>query len=129
LGGESGFHKGVEGILGEISLSRCTTWVSDWHGNWGIFAWGLDVLVVEESRDSHLEKIVSGEAGTSSILSVVSSDSGKVWDGFLVSINDEVLVNGGVNDGSNLSLNLFDNEWNDGRFEKWDEDGGNLSNE
>lgn len=129
MGGESGFHKGVEGILGEISLSSLTTWVSGWHGDWGIFAWGLVVLVIEESRDSHLEDVVSGEGGTCSLLSVVGSDSSKVWDGFLVSINDEVFVNGGVNDGSNLSLNLFDNEWNDGRFEKWDEDGCNLGNE
>jgi hypothetical protein len=126
LSGESGFHQGVEGVLRKISLSRLTSWVSDWHGDRGIFAWGLDVTVEEESRDSPLEDVIGGEGGTGSILSVVSCDSSKVWDGFLVSVNDKVLVDGEVNDSSDLGLNLFYNEWDYGGFEKWDEDGGNL---
>ena len=60
--------------------------------------------------------------GTCSILSVVTGDSSKIWDGFLVSVDDEVLVDGGVNNGNNLSLNLFDNKWDNGGFEQWDED-------
>lgn len=61
-------------------------------------------------------------------MSVVSGDSSKIWDGLLISVDDEVLVDGGVNDGNNLSLNLFDNKWNNGGFEEWDEDGGNFGN-
>jgi hypothetical protein len=60
--------------------------------------------------------------GTFTVLSVVTSDSSKIWNGFLVSVDDEVLVDGGVNNGNNLSLNLFDNKWDNGGFEKWDED-------
>ena len=55
-------------------------------------------------------------------MSVVTGDSSKIWDGFLVSVDDEVLVDGGVNNGNNLSLNLFDNKWDNGGFEQWDED-------
>jgi hypothetical protein len=62
-------------------------------------------------------------------LRVVSGDTGKVWDGFLVTILDEVLVDGSVNDGLDLGLNSADNGWEDCRFEKWDEDGSNLGNE
>jgi hypothetical protein len=35
----------------------------------------------------------------------------------------------GVNDGDDLSLNLFDNEWDNGGFEKWDEYGSDLGDE
>lgn len=62
-------------------------------------------------------------------MSVVSGDSSKIWDSLLISVDDEVLVDSGVNDGNDLSLNLFDNKWNNGGFEEWDEDGGNLGNE
>lgn len=106
-----------------------STGLSDWEGNWGIFGWGSNVLVEEISEDRHLEDVVGGEGGTFTILSVVSGDSGKIWDGFLVSVDDEVLVDGGVNDGGDLSLNLLDNEWDNGGFEKWDEDGSDLGDE
>jgi hypothetical protein len=110
-------------------LSSLSTGLSDWEGNWGIFGWGSNVLVEEISEDRHLEDVVGGEGGTFTILSVVSGDSGKIWDGFLVSVDDEVLVDGGVNDGGDLSLNLLDNEWDNGGFEKWDEDGSDLGDE
>lgn len=110
-------------------MSSLSTGLSDWEGNWGIFGWGSNVLVEEISEDGHLEDVVGGEGGTFTILSVVSGDSGKIWDGFLVSVDDEVLVDGGVNDGGDLSLNLLDNEWDNGGFEKWDEDGSDLGDE
>lgn len=110
-------------------MSSLSTGLSDWEGNWGIFGWGSNVLVEEISEDRHLEDVVGGEGGTFTILSVVSGDSGKIWDGFLVSVDDEVLVDGGVNDGGDLSLNLLDNEWDNGGFEKWDEDGSDLGDE
>jgi hypothetical protein len=129
LGGVGGFHEGVESILGKGSLGSLSSGISDWHGNWGIFGWSGGILVEEISEDRHLEDVVGGESGTLTVLSVVSGDSSKIWDGLLVSVDDEVLVDGGVNDGNDLSLNLFDNKWNNGGLEEWDEDGGNLGNE
>ena len=90
---------------------------------------GGNVLVEEISEDGHLEDVVGGELGTGSVLSVVSSDSSKIWDGLLVSVDDEVLVDSGINNGNNLSLNLLDYKWDNGGLEEWDEYGSNLGNE
>lgn len=127
--GEGRLKKSVEGILGKVSLSSLTGWVSDWEGNWGIFGWSSNILVEEISEDGNFGNVVGGDDGTWSIKSVVSGDSSKIWDSFLISIDDEVLVDGGINDSDDLSLNLFDNEWDNGGFEKWDEDGSDLGNE
>jgi len=129
LGRESGFKKGVDGVLRKESLGGFSSDGSGWEGNWGVGGWGSNVLVVEFTSDGHLEDVVSGESGTFTVLSVVSGDSSKIWDGLFASVDDEVLVDGGVNDGNNLSLNLFDNKWDNGGFEHWDEDGSNLGNE
>ena len=107
-------------------MSSLTGWVSDWEGNWGIFGWSGNILVEEISEDGNFGDVGGSDDGTWSIESVVSGDSSKIWDSFLISIDDEVLVDGGVNDGDDLSLNLLDNEWDNGGFEKWDEDGSNL---
>jgi hypothetical protein len=91
-----------------------SSFLSNWEGNWSVFGWSFNVLVEEVSEDGHLGDVVGGKGSTFSILSVVSGDTGKIWDGFLVSVNDEVLIDGGVNNGDDLSLNLLDNEWNNG---------------
>lgn len=128
-GGVGGFHKGVEGVLSEVSLSSFSLWVSDWVSNWGVFAWSLAVLVEEFTKDGHLEDVIRGESWSSSDLRVVGGNTSEVWDGLLNTVLDEILVDGGINNGANFSLNLLDDSWDNGRFDKWDEDGGNLSNE
>jgi len=116
-GRESSFQKGVEGEFGKESLSCLTGCVSDWHGNWCVGGWGIFDTVIERSDDGHLEDVVGGEGGTFTVLRVVSGDSSKIWDSFLVSVLDEVSVNSGINDSADLSLNLFDNKWDNGGFE------------
>jgi len=64
LGGETSFQEGVEGVLREESLGRLTVGVSDWHGNWGVFRWGSNVLIEEVSGERHFEEVISGELGT-----------------------------------------------------------------
>lgn len=115
-GGVGGFHKGVEGVLSEVSLSSFSLWVSDWVSNWGVFAWGLAVFVEEFTKDGHLKDVIGGEGWTSSDLRVVGGNTSEVWDGLLDTILDEILVDSGINDGSNLSLDLFDDSWNNGGF-------------
>lgn len=128
-GGVGGFHKGVEGVLSEVSLSSFSLWVSDWVSNWGVFAWSLAVLVEEFTKDGHLEDVIRGESWSSSDLRVVGGNTSEVWDGLLNTVLDEILVDGGINNGANFSLNLLDDSWDNSRFDKWDEDGGDLSNE
>lgn len=111
LGGVSRFQKGVDGVLSEVSLSSFSFWGSDWVSNWSVFAWSFAVLVEEFTKDGHLEDVVSGEGWSSSDLRVVSGNTSKIWDGFLDTVLNEILVDGSINDGSNLSLNLFDNGW------------------
>jgi hypothetical protein len=112
--GETRLHESVKGILREITLTGLSSFLSNWEGNWSVFGRSFNVLVEEVSEDGHLGDVVGGKGSTFSILSVVSGDTGKIWDGFLVSVNDEVLIDGGVNNGDDLSLNLLDNEWNNG---------------
>jgi len=62
-------------------------------------------------------------------LSIVESDSSKIWDLLLGTVKLEVLVNGGVDGIGSCGLNLCDDLRNDGALDEWDEDTSNLGDE
>jgi len=59
-------------------------------------------------------------------LSVVNSDTTKVWNFFLATIDLQVLVNLSIDGGHDCLLNLSDQSWDHIALENWDQNVGNL---
>jgi len=59
-----------------------------------------------------LENVVSGELWASN-LSVISGNASEEWDDFLISIDFEVVVDGGINKGLASGNSLVEDLWDD----------------
>jgi len=59
-------------------------------------------------------------------LSVVSSNTTELWDGFLSSINADISIDFSINFFFDSILDSLDNGWDDGALNKWNKDGSDL---
>lgn len=111
-GGESRCEKRVNSVLGSEELSGFAFWVMKGEGSWWS-SWHTWVFGIEEcSIHSHLENVVSGELWASN-LSVISGNASEEWDDFLISIDFEVVVDGGINKGLASGNSLVEDLWDD----------------
>jgi len=122
------FESSVENVVGEVSLSSLSIWVSGWEDRWLKWRNGWLFGVEEGSVQVHGEEVVVSDLW-SSILRVVEGNSSKEWDQDLVSVFFEFWVNCLGNDISDGALNSRNNLWDEGALDEWDKNVGNLSNE
>lgn len=127
-GGESRCEKRVNSVLGSEELSGFAFWVMKGEGSWWS-SWHTWVFGIEEcSIHSHLENVVSGELWASN-LSVISGNASEEWDDFLISIDFEVVIDGGINKGLASGNSLVEDLWDDCALEKRDQQVGDLGDE
>lgn len=83
------------------------------------------VSIKEGSIDTTLEDSLR-DFGTLAHLSIIEGNTGEVWDDSLGSVLLEILIDGGVDKGSNGGLSGRDNLGKNSALQERDQDVGNL---
>lgn len=86
---ESTLESGVEGIVGEVSLEHLALWISWGPGGWGVSGLGNILSIEEGAVNNHGEDLVGRDLRTSSHLSEIESNTGKVWNSSLSTVGSK----------------------------------------